>query len=62
MSMTILYSLTDDAEPDENALEKLMHEVAVEAEEKSTLADSMLRLRIKREIVEALAREGFGDS
>jgi len=53
------YRMSGDTEPDEKELEALMHEVAVEAEQKSTIAKQEMQKRIKLQISEALVREGF---
>ena len=53
------YRFISDAEPKEEDLEKLMHEVAVEAVKKSTLAKAELKKRLHHQISEALVREGF---
>jgi len=53
------YRMTSDAEPNEAALEKLMHEVAVEARGKADFAKAELTKRVHHQIGEALVREGF---
>jgi hypothetical protein len=53
------YRMSGDTEPNEKELAALMHEVAVDAEQKSTRAKQEMQKRIKLQISEALVREGF---
>lgn len=53
------YRMSEDIEPEDTALSALMHEVAVDAAHKSAVAAIELRKTTRRQISEALAREGF---
>jgi hypothetical protein len=53
------YRMTSDVEPNEDALESLMHEVAVEAKKKANLAKAEFTKRVHHQIAEALVREGL---
>ncbi len=52
------YRMTSDAEPREEDLAKLIHEVAIEAEKKSTVAKKALNNRVFQDMQDALKREG----
>jgi hypothetical protein len=53
------YRLVNDNEPEEIDLESLMHEVAVDVEKKSDIAMQELQKKVRYQISEALAREGY---
>lgn len=53
------YRMLEDIEPEDSTLSALMHEVAVDAAQKSAAAAIELRKTTRRQISEALAREGF---
>jgi hypothetical protein len=53
------YRFLSDTEPEETELKTLMHEVAIDAEKKSDIANRNLLQKIKIQSIEALVREGY---